>query len=180
MGRSYEAYYVATKQNSSMCVRQQDTLRDEKQREATSRWHSRVWCCCICEGPESQKVGCQSASWSFVGYDSESKGYRIYWPGKQSITVERNVIFNQNDVREAENITISSGDTLSEGEKDKIIQNPESNVKVVEKYKNDSNSPVHHQSEPGNTSTVQEEKESNTIPFPTVPETKNQPKINIQ
>ena len=30
----------------------------------------------------------------FVGYDSESKGYRIYWPGKRSITIERNVIFN--------------------------------------------------------------------------------------
>ena len=112
----------------------------------------------------------------FVGYDSESKGYRIYWPRKRSITVERNVVFNQNDVCEAENITISSRDTLSEGEKDKIIQNPESNVKVVEKYENNSNSPVHHQSEPRNTSTVQEEKESNTIPFPTVPETENQPK----
>ena len=24
----------------------------------------------------------------FVGYDSESKGYRIYWPGKRSVTVE--------------------------------------------------------------------------------------------
>ena len=24
----------------------------------------------------------------FVGYNSESKGYRIYWPGKRSVTVE--------------------------------------------------------------------------------------------
>ena len=24
----------------------------------------------------------------FVGYDSESKGYRIYWPGKRSVSVE--------------------------------------------------------------------------------------------
>ena len=29
----------------------------------------------------------------FVGYDSESKGYRIYWPGKRSVTVERNIMF---------------------------------------------------------------------------------------
>ena len=38
------------------------------------------------------KVGC------FVGYDLESKGFRIYWPGKISVSVERNVIFNENDV----------------------------------------------------------------------------------
>ena len=30
----------------------------------------------------------------FVGYDSESKGYRIYWPGKWSVMVERNVVFS--------------------------------------------------------------------------------------
>ena len=24
----------------------------------------------------------------FVGYDSESKGFRIYWPNKRSVTVE--------------------------------------------------------------------------------------------
>ena len=28
------------------------------------------------------RLGC------FVGYDSESKAYRIYWPGKRSISVE--------------------------------------------------------------------------------------------
>ena len=33
------------------------------------------------------KVGC------FISYGSESKGYWIYWPGKMSITVERNVVF---------------------------------------------------------------------------------------
>ena len=29
----------------------------------------------------------------FVGYDSESRGFRIYWPTKRSIMVERNVVF---------------------------------------------------------------------------------------
>ena len=24
----------------------------------------------------------------FVGYDSESKDYRVYWPGKRSVSVE--------------------------------------------------------------------------------------------
>ena len=31
----------------------------------------------------------------FVGYDSESKEYRIYWPGKRSVSVKLNVIFNE-------------------------------------------------------------------------------------
>jgi hypothetical protein len=34
----------------------------------------------------------------FIGYNSESKGFRIYWPNKQSVTVERNVVFNDSDV----------------------------------------------------------------------------------
>ena len=54
----------------------------------------------------------------FVGYDSESKGYRIYWPSKWSVTVERNVVFNDSDVM-TDTTTIISGD-LSKGEKDKI------------------------------------------------------------
>ena len=32
----------------------------------------------------------------FVGYGSESKGFRIYWPTKRSITVERSVVLNGN------------------------------------------------------------------------------------
>ena len=61
-------------------------------------------------------VGC------FVGYDLESKGYRIYWPTKRTITVERNVVINDNDITSAENITLDSGDILGEGEREKIIQ----------------------------------------------------------
>jgi hypothetical protein len=30
----------------------------------------------------------------FVRYDSESKGYRIFWPEKRSISIKRNVVFN--------------------------------------------------------------------------------------
>ena len=114
----------------------------------------------------------------FVGYDSESKGYRIYWPGKRSITVERNVVFNQDDVHNAENITITSGDALAEGEKDKVIQNPESNVKSVENPENDLNLPVQHHSDAEKDATVQDPQDPNTIPFPTVSESENEPKEN--
>ena len=54
------------------------------------------------------KLDVQAQVGRFVGYDAESKGYRIYWPGKRSISVERNIVFNENDT--AENVTISAGD----------------------------------------------------------------------
>lgn len=34
----------------------------------------------------------------FMGYDTESKGYWIYWPDKKSVSIEQNVIFNPEDL----------------------------------------------------------------------------------
>ena len=33
----------------------------------------------------------------FVGFDSESKGYRVYWPEKRHISIERDIYFNEKD-----------------------------------------------------------------------------------
>ena len=33
----------------------------------------------------------------FVGYDDESKGYRVYWPSKRHVSIERDVYFNKNE-----------------------------------------------------------------------------------
>ena len=63
----------------------------------------------------------------FVGYDSESKGYCIYWPDKKSVTVEWNIVFNENDTTlEDTNLTV-----LAEGEKEKIIQAPMPNQSTI-------------------------------------------------
>jgi hypothetical protein len=35
------------------------------------------------------KLNARAKKGRFIGYDSKSKGYRIYWPEKRSITVER-------------------------------------------------------------------------------------------
>ena len=67
----------------------------------------------------------------FVGYDLESKGYWIYWPQKQSITVKCNVVFNESDVTANDNIHITAGDAVDEGERDKIIQPPASNANAA-------------------------------------------------
>ena len=91
----------------------------------------------------------------FVGYDSESKGYRIYWPKQKSISVEWNVVFNVSDITlEEVNVPIPM-DALAEGERDKVIQSPKLSPSSE---KSDS------QIEPENEHEVGEEPEK--VPFP--------------
>jgi len=65
------------------------------------------------------KLDARAQQGHFVGYDSESKGYQIYWPTKRSITVKRNVVFNGNDIQATESSTTFSVGVQSEGERDK-------------------------------------------------------------
>ena len=60
----------------------------------------------------------------FVGYDSESKGYWIYWLEKRSVSIEQNVMFNLEGLLTDETVVVP-GDVLAEGERDKVIQNSE-------------------------------------------------------
>ena len=71
---------------------------------------------------------------NFVGYDSESKGFHIYWPNKQSVTVKCDVIFNQEDVLTKSNHIIVPGDVLSEGERDKLIQHCKNTTKTDDEH----------------------------------------------
>jgi hypothetical protein len=103
----------------------------------------------------------------FVGYDSESKGYRIYWPAKRSVSVERNVVFNENDIRDVNGtVTIPNG-ALSEGEREieKVIQYPENHLEKAQNEQDNVNPP---EKEPLNED--QDPKIQNTVPFPSVPE----------
>ena len=77
------------------------------------------------------KLDARAKVGQFVGYDLESKGYRIYWPQKRSITVERNVVFNESDVTANDNIHITAGNAVDEGERDKILQPPSSNTNAA-------------------------------------------------
>ena len=74
----------------------------------------------------------------FVGYDSESRGYRIYWPEKRLITVECNVVFNQDDVLKSEDSTIIYGKAQSEGESNKVIQAPQNDAEEPENKETDN------------------------------------------
>ncbi|TFY50793.1 hypothetical protein EVG20_g11324 [Dentipellis fragilis] len=72
-------------------------------------WGCRVWV----HDPSGSKLEPRAREGRWVGYDSESKGSRVYWPSKKTITVERSVYFDDtrsSDVRlEGENLEISGG-----------------------------------------------------------------------
>ena len=94
------------------------------------------------------KLDAQAQQGRFVGYDSKSKGYRIYWPSKRSISVERNVVFNENDILEKENTTVTVGvQSEGENEKDKVIQHPE-NINEVENQIENNDKPQNKDDKP--------------------------------
>ena len=42
----------------------------------------------------------------FIGYNEESKGYHIYWPGKNKVSVKRNVYADKRSVIDPGNVNI--------------------------------------------------------------------------
>src|ERR1700678_3277784 len=93
------------------------------------------------------KLDARAQKGCFVGYDLESKGYRIYWPNKKSVSVEQNVVFNPDNANSTDNVAIIYGEAQSEGEKNKVIQaspkgtdddeKPESELTQAESTKED-------------------------------------------
>ena len=112
------------------------------------------------------KLGVWAQVDQFVGYDSEFKGYRIYWPGKRSVTVEHDIVFNENDVWAADRLVNLSNGVLSEGEikSEKSIQHPKNCAKDLQNLKYSE-----EQSEKEPLDNSQDPDMSSTIPFPTVP-----------
>ena len=103
---------------------------------------------------DAGKLDLKACIGRFVGYDSKSKGYRIYWSKQKSISVEQNVVFNVNDITlEEENVPIPM-DALAEGERDKVIQSPKPSP---------SSEKSNNQIEPENEPEVGEEPEK--VPF---------------
>src|ERR1700678_1727278 len=119
------------------------------------------------------KLDVRAKKGRFVGYDSESKGYRIYWPEKRSISVERNVVFNQDDTNTHEEIAIIYGEAQSEEEKSKVIQAPQNDVKHDEEPENTE--PGDHQPKDVPPEPHQSPKSKNTILFPSNNEPEPQP-----
>ncbi len=45
-----------------------------------------------------EKLGEHAIEAYFVGIDTEAKGWRIYWPKKQKVSVKHDVYFNKGDL----------------------------------------------------------------------------------
>jgi hypothetical protein len=119
------------------------------------------------------KLDARAKKGQFIGHDSEFKGYRIYWPDKRWVTVEWNVIFNQDDACTSDDTAIIYGKAQSEGEKDKVIQVLQNNDEDLEKPKDE---------EPEDQQTLEEEsqphqspQDSNSILFPSTDEPQPKP-----
>jgi Reverse transcriptase (RNA-dependent DNA polymerase) len=121
------------------------------------------------------KLDARARKGRFVGYDSESKGYRIYWPEKRSVTIERNVVFNQDDRTTHEDTAIIYGKVLSEGKKEKVIHNPQNNVKNIEKPENDDSKT--QQTQEKDSELHQSPKTTNSVLFPMSDDSQNQPEL---
>ena len=72
-----------------------------------------------------------------MGYDSESKGYRIHWPEKRLIRVECSIVFSQDDMQKSEDSTIVYGKAQSEGKSNKVIQAPQNDAEEFENKQTD-------------------------------------------
>ena len=107
----------------------------------------------------------------FVGYDSKSKGYRIYWPRKRSVTVKHDVVFNENNIQSADDSVNIPNGVLSEEEmeSEKVIQYSKTHI-------DNSKGNVNKQPEKESSDNVQDSNTSSTIPFPTVSKPISEPK----
>jgi hypothetical protein len=65
-------------------------------------WGAIVWVKCLDAG----KLDPRAEEARFVGFDDESKGYRIYWPKKFRISIERDVYFDKDRALQPDEVPI--------------------------------------------------------------------------
>jgi hypothetical protein len=63
---------------------------------------------------DAGKLDSQAVEAHFVGYDEESKGYRLYFPKRRVVVVERDVYFDKDAVIEVGDVVFERG-TKNEG-----------------------------------------------------------------
>jgi hypothetical protein len=83
------------------------------------------------------KLDAKAAEARFMGYDAERKGYRVYWPEKRTITVERNVRFQPDEIIIPEVIQ-------SEGEQQRLtttVPNTSDEPRAIEPSHGDADQP---------------------------------------
>ncbi|KAG6327984.1 hypothetical protein ID866_11105 [Astraeus odoratus] len=74
-----------------------------------------VWGCRVkVHDTTGSKLDMRAKDGHWVGFDPESDGHHIYWPGSQSIGVERSVIFEQHDITvQTDSVSLEGGKPTS-------------------------------------------------------------------
>jgi hypothetical protein len=106
----------------------------------------------------------------FVGYDDESKGYRIYWPEKRSVTIEREVRFNPDEILIPDDLLGNEGEWPTFG--DSNITNPATNPPEP------SAEPSSSSNAPHNDASRPREIPEESIPPPHLPDNLDPPEPN--
>ena len=65
-------------------------------------WGTTVWI----KQLDAGKLDLRAEEACFVGYNDESKGFRIYWPKKHKISIERDMYFDKNHTLKPDEVSI--------------------------------------------------------------------------
>jgi GAG-pre-integrase domain len=120
-------------------------------------WGSMVWVKKLNTGKLDEKA----EKGHFVGFNEESKDYRVYWPTKKKVFIKRNVFFNKEE-------SLQHNDTKIEGEWDIPINldtievdNESNTTPKDDKLTSDNLNTSFNNNEPNNTENVPETPDNN-------------------
>jgi hypothetical protein len=94
MGKSYEAFSMVARPNASSRFEWKTPYEMGAKKKPYLAGIQEFGAAAYVKDLLAEKLDAQAKKGHFVGYDSKSKGYRIYWPKKRTISVEHNVVFN--------------------------------------------------------------------------------------
>ena len=106
-------------------------------------WGCKVWVKRLDVG----KLEPRAEECRFVGIDNESKGYRVYWPGKNRVGIERDVYFNENECLEPDEVPIEGGNDILTNSNVPQPQNPRIDPLPLEPVENGPNEPQNEPNE---------------------------------
>ena len=91
-------------------------------------WGKLIWV----KDLHTRKLDPRAKEGKFVGYDDKSKGYRVYWPGKNRVSVERNIYFDQGTLLKLKKVAFEGeweliGETVDKV--NKSTENPIANLR---------------------------------------------------
>ena len=88
---------------------------------------------------DAGKLEPQAVEGHFVGYDEKSKGYRIYYPKRRTVIVERDVYFDKNAAMALDEVAFGGEPEIPNPP---IENNPTSAVNPPDIEPNDSSKPI--------------------------------------